>query len=180
MAKKIIKKYFPDTTKFRDHRHLKMFGSLLNSPNLWHFNRYSVSMAFSVGLFTALIPVPFQMVLAAALAILFRANLPISVALVWITNPFTMPPIFYFAFKLGAYVLDVPPTGFHFEASISWLTTGFLHIWKPFLMGCLIVGTLSALLSNIIIRLIWRYTVTRLWQARRLKRKRSRLLRDRD
>jgi uncharacterized protein (DUF2062 family) len=49
-----------------------------------------------VGLFCAFIPVPFQMLLAAPSAIIFSANLPVSIALVWITNPITMPPIFFF------------------------------------------------------------------------------------
>jgi uncharacterized protein (DUF2062 family) len=37
-----------------------------------------------VGLFCAFIPVPFQMLLAAPSAIIFSANLPVSIALVWI------------------------------------------------------------------------------------------------
>lgn len=172
MAKKFIKKYLPDTQKIRGHRHLKVFGSIINSPNLWHLNRYSISTAFSIGLFTAFLPIPMQMVVAAALAIIFRANLPISVALVWITNPFTMPPIFYFCFKVGAFIMNVPPTGFLFEPSIEWLTTGFLRIWKPFLLGCLTVGILTSLIANITLRVIWRFSVIRSWKLRLAKRRR--------
>lgn len=171
MAKKFIKKYLPDTQKIRNHRHLKVFGAIIHNPNLWHLNRYSVSTAFSVGLFTAFLPVPMQMLISAALAIIFHANLPISVALVWLTNPFTMPPLFYFSFKVGAFVLNIPPTGFHFEPTVEWLTTGFLHIWKPFLLGCVLTGLTLGMIFNIGIRLIWRLSVTRSWRLRRSRRR---------
>jgi len=55
----------------------------------------------AVGLFCAFVPLPIQMLLAAAAAIIFRVNLPISVGLVWITNPVTIPPMFYFCYKVG-------------------------------------------------------------------------------
>lgn len=171
MAKKLLKKFLPNLHLIRDHKHLKIFGKLIHDPNLWHFNRYSVATAFSVGLFTAFIPVPFQMVVAAALAILVRSNLPISVALVWLTNPVTMPPMFYFSFKVGAWVLGQEPSGFNFELSFDWLTSGLLSIWQPFLLGCFIVGAALAIISNIIIRILWRYNVRKSWHARKALRK---------
>ena len=115
MVKKHIKRFIPDTHKIRDHKHLKVFGKLLHDPNLWHLNRYSVATAFSVGLFFAFVPVPFQMVLAAGAAIMVRSNLPVSVVLVWFTNPLTMVPIFYFALKIVSLVVGTEPTGFNFE-----------------------------------------------------------------
>ena len=77
MARRVIKKMMPDHDKIRRSRAIKLFGSLLHDGNLWHLNRRSASGAFAVGLFTAFIPVPFQMLLAAAAAIIFRVNLPL-------------------------------------------------------------------------------------------------------
>ncbi|MGD9000231.1 MAG: DUF2062 domain-containing protein, partial [Granulosicoccaceae bacterium] len=122
MLKKYIKKLMPDHDKVRAHKHLQVFGTLLHDPNLFHMNRRSISGAFAVGLFCAWLPLPFQMVLAAAVAIYVRVNMPLSVALVWTSNPVTMPPLFYFAYKLGAWVLGLPPGKFHFELSFEWLT----------------------------------------------------------
>ena len=74
MAKKLIRRYLPDPHKIRDHKHLRLFGTLLHDPNLWHLNRRSVSGAFAVGLFMAFVPMPFQMIPAAALAILLSTS----------------------------------------------------------------------------------------------------------
>ncbi len=61
--------------------------------SLWRINCDSVSRGVAIGLFAAAIPLmPFQMVIAAFLAIIIRANLPISVAVSWISNPFTLVP----------------------------------------------------------------------------------------
>lgn len=143
-----------------------MFGSFLHSPNLWHLNRRSVAGAFANGLFMAFIPVPFQMVLAAAGAILFRVNLPISVALVWITNPLTMPPMFYGAYRVGNWLMGRQGGAFHFELSFDWLMTGFGHIWQPFLLGCLVCGAIASLSGYLAIRLYWRHHVIKEWRKR--------------
>ena len=159
----------PDHKKIRDHKHLKFLGTLLHDPNILHLNRRSVAGAFSVGLFMAFVPVPFQMVLAAIGAIVARVNLPISVALVWITNPLTMPPIFYGAYKVGTWILDRPIQKIHFELSAEWLMNELSTIWEPFLLGCLVCGVSFAVLGNVFIRLFWRFHVGRNWRKRRLR-----------
>jgi len=171
MPKRIIKRYLPDHEKIRDHKHLKILGPLLHDPNLLHLNRRSVSGAFAVGLFFAWVPVPFQMLLSALAAIFVRVNLPISVALVWITNPITMPPMFYFAYKIGAWTLGHPPSNIKFELTWQWLEQSLGDIWQPFLLGCFIVGVVSSVLGYIIINRFWRAHVLHSWKARKEKRR---------
>lgn len=170
MPKKFIKKHMPHPDEIKNHKSLQIFGQLLHNPFLWHFNRHSISGAFAVGIFCAFIPVPFQMVLAAAGAIIFHVNLPLSVALVWISNPLTMPPLFYGAYKIGAFILGTADNEFNFELSWDWLINGMSNIWQPFLLGCFIVGAVSALLSYITIQLLWRYKIMRDWQHRKKSR----------
>lgn len=170
MPRRFFKRILPDHARVREHKALQFFGTLLHDPNLWHLNRRSAAGAFAIGLFMAFVPIPFQMAAAAALAILFRVNLPIAVALVWITNPLTMPPIFYSLYKLGAWVLDTPPMLFHFELSWDWLVTDMRHIWKPFLLGCLIMSTTSAIAGYVAIRVIWRISIVLRMKERRLAR----------
>lgn len=173
MPKKFIKRYMPDQQKLREHKHLKIFGRLLQDPNLWHLNRRSVSGAFFIGLFMAFVPVPFQMLLAAGAAIISRVNLPISVGLVWLTNPITIPPMFYFCYKVGTWILRVPIRHFQFHLSGNWLLSELGAIWQPFLLGCFVVGLVSAILGALSIRLLWRLYVIRHLRHRqeaRLKR----------
>lgn len=170
MPKEIIKRLFPSYHRVRDHESLRFFGTLLHDPNLWHLNRRSVAGAFAVGLFVAFLPIPFQMVAAAAVAILVRVNLPISVLLVWITNPLTMGPIYYSAYQLGRRILDLPKVRFRFEWSIAWFTEEMLIIWKPLLLGSLIFSVAAAVTGYIAIRLLWRLHVLRRLNWRRQKR----------
>ncbi len=166
MPKHLIRRFAPDHKTLREHRHLQIFGKLLHDPNLWHLNRRSVSGGFAVGLFWAMIPMPFQMVAAAATAILFRVNLPISVVLVWITNPLTMPPIFYFNYLVGTWLLPgCQPIG-KVEMSMEWFTHSLAEIWQPLYLGSVVVGLVLAALSYVAIRGFWRWHVVRQYRNR--------------
>jgi len=175
MAKKFIKKFMPDPAKIRDSKYLKIFGRLLHSPNLWHLNRRSVSGAFAIGLFCAFIPLPFQMVFAAAFAISFRTNLPISVALVWLTNPITMPPMIIGAYLFGAWIMNISVSDISTKIDTYptfWdgLTAIFPEIWQPFLLGCSILGVVCAIVGYFTIRILWRWHIVKEWEIRKQKR----------
>jgi uncharacterized protein len=161
MPKNFLRKYLPDPHKITESKCLNIFGKLLHEPNLWHMNRKSVSMAFLVGLFFMWVPLPSQMVMAAGVAILLRCNLPISVALVWITNPLTMAPMFYGAYLLGNWMLGSPPSEIQFEASFRWISQQMDAIWQPFLLGCFTLGVFSSITGYIGIRLLWRLHIVR-------------------
>ncbi len=171
MPRKFLNKLFSNLV-IRDDQPFSIYGELVHDRNLWHMNRRSVANACAVGLFIAFIPLPFQMVLAAGLAIILRCNLPISVALVWVTNPITMPPLFFLAYKAGAWLTNVHLESFEFELSLNWLFTELRERWRPFLVGCLFLGTLSGLTGYTAVRIIWFVYVISFWKRRRLHRSR--------
>ncbi|GAA5217554.1 hypothetical protein GCM10025776_22650 [Corallincola platygyrae] len=111
-------------------------------------------------------PIPFQMLLAASIAILVRTNLPLSVALVWISNPITMPPIFYGAYLVGVWVTGNSEKQFSFELSWQGVVDSFTHLGYPFLVGCGISGIIAGALGYFIIRMFWRYSIVRHWRQR--------------
>ncbi len=167
MPKQLIKRFTPNHETIRNHKHLKVFGQLLHDPNLWHMNRRSVAGAFAVGLFWAFIPMPFQMIAAAATAIPARVNMPISIALVWITNPFTMPPMFYFTYLVGTWIMGDPVSAGHFEPTMEWFAHSMESIWQPLYLGSLVCALIAALLGYLSIRGLWRMHIISHWKSRR-------------
>lgn len=138
------------------NRWIQLLGPRLQEPSLWHINRRSCSLAVALGMFCAFIPVPFQMVIAAVGSIWLRANVLVAVPTVWISNPFTMGPMFYFCYLLGVEMLGLEPEGFNFELSFDWLVNGLAAIWQPFLLGCFTVGVVTSIFSFLLVRLLWR------------------------
>jgi uncharacterized protein (DUF2062 family) len=169
MPKKWMQQFMPSRQAILTNPYLKIFGDFLHDPNFWHLNRYCVSTSVSIGLFVGYMPFPGHMILAALFAMILRANLPISVAMVWVSNPFTMAPMFYFAYKVGTLMLHIPPEKFHFEVTFRWLFHELAHIALPLLVGTCICGTLLALIGNLAVRLWWRYATVKAWKIRNLR-----------
>ncbi|WP_108652980.1 DUF2062 domain-containing protein [Dongshaea marina] len=170
MPKKMFRRFMPDPKQLRKHKHLKIFGALLHDANLWHLNRRSAAGAFAVGLFMAWMPIPCQMLFAAGAAILFRVNLPISVALVWISNPITMPPLFYAAYVLGAKLTGLSIPADQGDLTWQWLLSAMGTVGPAFLLGCFIFAILSSSIGYFFVRLLWRYSILRDWNKRKLRR----------
>ena len=171
MPRKLLKRLMPDHKSMREHPHLQKFGKRLTEAKLWHLNRRSVAGGLALGLFVGFIPTLGQMVIAAALAIFLRVNLPVAVMGVWLTNPLTFAPIYFFAYKVGSWILQLPIEQHEFTLTWQWFGHEFLTMWQPFLLGCLVCGLISASLGVIFIRLIWRIMVIRNWLKRQKKNK---------
>jgi len=169
MLKKRLQRYLPSPAQIRDTRALKPVAHLLSRSEIWHLNRRSASGAVFIGLFCAFLPIPMQMVVAAVLAIGARCNLPISVVLVWITNPLTVAPMFYFAYRLGAWLLDMQLTVDVIELNFSWIWANLGTIGYPLAFGSLVCGWVSGVTGFVVTRVVWRRHVIRRWQARRAR-----------
>ncbi|NKN32092.1 DUF2062 domain-containing protein [Marichromatium bheemlicum] len=155
----------PDPRVILENRQLGIFGKLLQDPNLWHLNRHSVSGAVAVGLFVMYLPPLGHLFMATGLAIVLRVNLPISVTLIWISNPITIPPMFYGAYALGCWMTDQPVVGFDMHFWIDW--HNWLAVLAPLLLGSLVCATLCAVVGYLIIQMLWRWLLMREIQRRR-------------
>ncbi|MBN1437275.1 MAG: DUF2062 domain-containing protein [Sedimentisphaerales bacterium] len=69
---------------------------------------HRIALGIALGLFIAWTPtVGIQMMLVLAAATLLRANKLVGVPLVWISNPLTIVPIYFFNYCLGRYILSL-------------------------------------------------------------------------
>lgn len=166
MPRRLLKRVPRHPEKFKSPWLFKLFGNSLLAHDLWYINKRSVAMAFFVGLFCGFLPIPIQMLLAAAFAIKVRCHLPLSITLVWISNPITMPAIFYGNYVLGAVLLNIevlaPSTGLTFEIIKEQLPI----LWLPLVVGSITAGLLAGAIGYITIRAAWRFTAIRRWQKR--------------
>jgi uncharacterized protein (DUF2062 family) len=162
MPRKFIKRYLPDRSSFDETTQLRPLKAFLHHPCLWHLNRRTVSGAIAIGLFCAYLPMPLEMLVAAMMAILFKVNLPISISLVWISNPVTWIPLYGASYLLGAKILGREFVAFD-DMTVSWLMSQVAPLW----LGSIILGGLLALLGYLLTRGLWRLRIVSRWQQRR-------------
>ncbi|MBN2885110.1 MAG: DUF2062 domain-containing protein [Chromatiaceae bacterium] len=165
--KRWLKRHMPAPQAILANRSLGIFGSLLQPPNLWSLNRHSVSGGVAVGLFVMYLPPFGQPLLAVALAILLRVNLPISFSLVWLSNPLTIPPMFYSSYLLGCWLLGIEARGFELRFWLDW--HNWLAVMAPVLLGSLVCASLCAALGYAAIRMLWRWRLVREIRRRRAR-----------
>ncbi len=178
MPKKYFKKFLPGHEAIQQNRWLRPFGLWLQNPKLWHLHRRSVAGGIAAGMFCGLIPGPFQMLGAALMAVFFRVNLPVAMLTTLYTNPFTIVPLYYIAYQLGAYVtgqgqvltatqFSVPEMGWDnwFSVMVSWI----ISLGKPFAIGLPLLAVLLAVLGYIFVRLGWRFWLMWQWRKHKLR-----------
>ena len=166
-----FRRYLPTIDSIRETPILRPLRHLLHDPELWHLHRRSVGVACFIGMFCAFIPLPGQMLIVAILAIAARCNLPIALGLVWVTNPVTITPMFLFAYRLGAWLLDMDPVFRDIDLSWQSLGASFAVLWRPLILGSLVCGWVSGLTLAVIARLAWRLHILRRWRQRREQRR---------
>ena len=82
-----------------------------------------------------------------------------------------MGPMYFVAYKIGLGLLDVEPQPFDFELSLSWFSEKFVTIWQPMTLGCVLLGSIAALVGYIGLDLLWRASLADYIAARRARRK---------
>ena len=134
---------------------LRSLAPRLAHPKLWHWSRRSVATGMAIGLFIGLLIPVAQILFAAAAALALRANIAVAATGTLVTNPLTIPPIYYAAYHLGAWV-----TGSAAPATVSFadpasLWENLATIGMPLFAGLCIAAAVAAIASYVLVSQAW-------------------------
>jgi uncharacterized protein (DUF2062 family) len=94
--------------------------------------------------------------LVAIFAVVFSANILLSILVVWINNPITMVPFYFFTYKLGASIMGIEMDP-EFEFTFSYIMQNFGNATLAFWVGGLITSTITAVAGYYSIIAIYKY-----------------------
>lgn len=165
----------PNHTVLAERWFMRPFAATLKDPVYWVPHRRGVLRGFALGLFINFIPLPIHFLLAPIAAVLLRVNIPVTVVSIFLINPLTLVPAFFTAYWIGCQLMHIPLEPFQFQMTWDWLQGHFIAIWKPLILGCLVLGALVAGTGYLALSLVWRLRVSYRYQSRpwKLRRKRS-------
>lgn len=170
MPRRFFRKFALKRHKVSEQWYLSPFRRLLHNPSYWGIRRKTVVPGFSLGLFVAFTPVPVHTLLAVFMALILKVNIPATIIGSLLMNPVTMVPMFLLAYRVGSFLLGFQPQPFEPELSLEWFTHGFLNVWQPLLLGCILCGALASLIGYIVLDLLWRASLADYLSARRRRR----------
>lgn len=170
-----IRKHTPHRDELVQSRWLRPFAHRIAHSELWRFTRRSVPRGVALGLIVGiflLIP-GIQIIGVALLALPFRANIPIGVAMTFLSNPATTPLLLGSSIIVGnrAFGLHADVGTFmqllSKRAGISEWTAWFLSDAAPALLaGLFIISVIAAAIGYVLAIFLWRLWIGAKWRRR--------------
>ena len=119
-------------------------------------NRKSISRGIFIGLFWGFIPMPMQMLAVISVTPFIKFHVPTAISMVWLSNPITMPFMYYMEYKTGNLILGRDGLE-NIELTLAWFSDNWDNILLP-----LYVGTIP---YSVVVSAIVYFIVDRLWIA---------------
>jgi uncharacterized protein (DUF2062 family) len=178
LLRRLTRRLEPYVDQITEHPWVQKYAPALAEPDLWHLNRRSSARAVAIGLFSGLIPGPFQVIGAVGLSILFRANFPLAAITTLYTNPLTIVPLYLVAYQYGGLfvagdqsVSVLEPPAFSWSADYVMQFAGWMgELGKPLAIGLLLLASTLAAIGWITVRLSWRWHAVWAWRRRQRMR----------
>jgi len=149
MIRKVLKK-----TSSRSEKLDKFLDKYNLSREFFGVNRRSVTRGVWIGLFWGFIPMPMQMVAVVLSTFAFRFNIPIAIAMVWLSNPITMPPMYYMEYLTGNFLLGQEGLD-DIELTMEWFTENFDQILIPLYVGTSFYSVIVSTLIYFLVNWLW-------------------------
>ena len=162
MIRRILKKK-------KTNSKLDQFISKYNIPREYlSINRKSISRGVSLGLFIGFIPMPMQMLAVILFTPFFKFNVPVAISMVWLSNPITMPFMYYMEYQTGNYLLGQKDIE-NIQLTLSWFSNNWDNIVFPLYIGTIPYSLLIPPLMYNIINILWIFSVKK-EKARKVKK----------
>lgn len=165
----------PTRESIEGNRLLRPVAHRVLAPALWRFTRRSVPRGVALGMVTGILFPVAQIPFSALLALPFRANIPVAVAMTFITNPFTTPFIWVAAYWIGRRVLHLDagipgaPIAGAIHANAGWLHWLWSEAGPATLAGLVVITLVLSIGGFFVSALGWRWRVARKWRTRHRK-----------
>ncbi|MFQ5549474.1 MAG: DUF2062 domain-containing protein [Woeseia sp.] len=170
MPRRFFRKFAVKRHHISQRWFLSPFRHVLHNPAYWGIRRKTVVPGFSMGLFIAFLPFPAHTAIAVLLALILYVSVPAAVIGSLLSNPLTMVPMYLLAYRVGVFLLGFEAVPFEPELSWAWLTDGFVTVWQPLLLGCVLLGAFASLIGFIGLDLLWRASLAEYLTARRQRK----------
>lgn len=122
-------------------------------------NRKNITKGLFIGLFIGFIPMPMQMLVVIAMMPFAKFNVPIAISMVWLSNPLTMPAMYYMEYLTGSFFLQmqVEPV----QMSMEWFSANLKNIFVPLYVGTLFYSLIVPTIVYYIVNYLWKFSVHR-------------------
>ncbi|NEW60606.1 DUF2062 domain-containing protein, partial [Sulfurovum sp. bin170] len=148
MIRKILKKR-------KSNNKLDQFIKKYNIPREYlSINRKSISRGIFIGLLIGFIPMPMQMLAVLLFIPFFRFNVPIAISMVWLSNPITMPFMYYMEYQTGNFLLGREGID-NIELTLDWFSNNWDTIMLPLYVGTVPYSLFISLFIYYIINILW-------------------------
>ena len=117
-------------------------------------NRKSISRGILIGLFWGFIPMPMQMLAVLAVTPFIKFNVPIAISMVWLSNPITMPFMYYMEYQTGNFLLGREGID-TIELTLDWFSQNWDNIIVPLYVGTIPYSLLVSSFIYYLINLLW-------------------------
>lgn len=180
--KKRLRRWLPTAQAMTQTRGFAWLGHYLREhPRLWVLHRRGVALGVALGIGIGVFPVPLQMPAAMLAAVALRANVAAAAAATWLTNPFTMAPIWALAAFLGSYVVPASApatptataTPWAWNAPQTWPAALWEQVtsWGPALLaGFPMAGAVLGVAAYAVVYWGWAVLIQRERRRRRAQR----------
>lgn len=172
-----VRRNMPSREELAESPWIRPFGQRVLHSEFWRFTRRSVPRGVAIGLIVGIfLMIPgLQIIGAALLSVPFRANIPIAVAMTFLSNPATTPLILVASIFIGNKL------GYHADTTtfyalydrragpaewFAWLATDAAPALGT---GLFVIAAMTACIGYVIADLGWRWWQGRKWKRRSLR-----------